>query len=264
MNANTKKASDFLVNLGLSKLEAQIYLKLLEHGRMSVTDLAKELSMNRVTLHFNLERIIEMGLVTHVKQGRSKELTAALPDILKEYIDTKQEQIKELVTQYQTTLPLLKNLIPSQYPSTSTFDIKYFHGIQGIRSIYKDAYESTEICSFVNIKRLLEMFPETPDQFSQLIEQKKITMREIVDCSADTIRYVQSLNNANYSFKCMKNEWNEKLYDQLLYNGKIAIITLDKEFNGIIISSHVMYQNSKIIFDTLWNLLPNTPRTTSG
>jgi len=258
MNTNTKKVTEFLVNLGLSKLESQIYLKLLEHGRMSVTDLAKELNMNRVTLHFNLERIIDMGLVTHIKQGRSKELTAAPPETLQDIIFQKDQQVKQLKEQFQLTLPDLTDIIQSRNVKKQNFDVRYFHGLSGVRAIYKEVLQAKEIRSYVNIASISSCFPENPSLFPKISQQNKIEMWEIIEDSPSTRLYLKTVDPVQYHYKFFPQNGNViSLYDFMIFEGKIAMISGKDEINGIMVTNEFMYANTKTIFEIMWNLLPN-------
>ncbi|MCD6457468.1 MAG: TrmB family transcriptional regulator [Thermoproteales archaeon] len=62
---------DFLESLGLTKLEAKVYLTLLIKGEMSVTDLAKELNMHFSQL-YNVLSALELKGVVEVQEGRPK------------------------------------------------------------------------------------------------------------------------------------------------------------------------------------------------
>jgi sugar-specific transcriptional regulator TrmB len=257
MNTNTKSISDFLLNLGLTKLEAQIYLILLEYGRCSVTDLAHKLNMNRVTLHFNLERIIEMGIVSHVKQGRMKELSAQPPEILEDIIVQKDNQMKLLKQQFQTVLPDLNQIIHSQSVTEQTFDVRYFHGLSGVRAIYKEVLDSKEIRSYVNIAAISSFIPENPSLFPNESHQKNIDMWEIIEDSPQTRSYLKTVDPVRYHYKFFPPSANIiSLYDFMIFEGKIAMISGKDEINGIVVTNESMFINTKTIFELMWNLLP--------
>ncbi len=250
-----KEIYDLLKNVGLSEVESKIYLKLLELGSVSVTDLSKSMNMNRITVHFNVQNLLDKGLITHVKKGRSRELTVQPPSSLEYLIEQKEKNIAEIKEQFTKTLPLMQNLTPLADKSKSDFDVKFYQGLNGVRAIYREAYKSKNISSYVNIRRLLEVFPESPQQFTDLISHSNIKMREIVDNSEFTKDYVKNMHSENYQYKFFPHEWNLNLFDQMIFDGKIAMVTTSKELNGVIIANQNLYLNSLAIFDTLWNLL---------
>jgi sugar-specific transcriptional regulator TrmB len=55
--------------LGLTELEAKIYLKLLEFRRSGVTKLAKAVKVTRTQLYPLLEKLIEKGYVAKVERS---------------------------------------------------------------------------------------------------------------------------------------------------------------------------------------------------
>ncbi len=251
-----KKIVDFLINLGLSTAEAKIFTRLTELGQSSMTELAHSLQMNRVTTHFNVQNLIDKGLITHVKQGRSRELTPQPPESLKYLIEQKENHAKRLWEEFNSALPIFKNMVSSTSHPKRLFDVKFYQGINGVRTIYREVLKSDEFRAYVNISSIFEVFPENPQLFSHAASRKNLQMWEIMEDSPISRKYIKTFNPKRYSFKFFSSDWNVSVFDYMIFDGKIAMIAGKKEPNGVLIINDDMYQNAKTLFEMLWNLLP--------
>jgi sugar-specific transcriptional regulator TrmB len=251
-----KQIHDFLIDLGLSDAESKIYYKLLEMGQCSVTELAHSLNMNRVTAHFNIKSLIDKGLITHLKQGRSRELHAQPPDALQYLIEKRESDAKNLREAFSMMLPLMNKAKPSKEIANGKFDVRFFQGENGVRAIYREVLKSNELRSYVNISSISQMFPENPSLFPDAVSSKHLTMWEIIEDSPKSREYLKTINPQKYFYKFFPPEWNISLFDYMIFDGKIAMIAGKQEISGILIDNAELYDNAKILFELMWKLLP--------
>ena len=71
-----KKITDYLQELGLTEIEAAVYQGLLETGPTTVKNLADHIGIKRITTHFNVESLIEKGLIIQTKSGTKRQIIA--------------------------------------------------------------------------------------------------------------------------------------------------------------------------------------------
>lgn len=252
-----KQIIDFLHNLGLSEAEIKIYVKLLELGRVSITELAHSLGMNRVTAHFNIQNLIDKGLITQVKQGRSRELTAQPPEALKYLIEQKDKKLKSLHEQFDSALPALTNLIPVASEGRNKFDVKFYQGMSGARAIYREVLKTKELRSYVNISSVFTLFPENKRLFHDAMRIKNMILREIIDDSPKSRDDIKNADPTKYFYKFFPSDWQHSdIYDYMIFDGKIAMIAGTKEPNGIIIANAETFRSAVALFELLWRLLP--------
>lgn len=252
-----KKIRDFLTNLGLTETEINIYVKLLEVGRSSVSEIARTLSMNRVTAHFTIQGLIDKGLITHVKEGRSRELTAQPPEALQYLIERKDKEIKSLHEQFSGALPLLTGLMPAKLNLETTFDVKYFEGIAGVRAIYREVLKSKILRAYANISQITTAVPENFSLFPEANSLKHVQMREIIEDSERSRAYVKNMDPNNYSYRFFPEALPDTIFDYLIFDGKIAMISGKKDLNGIMIINKDLSTNAEALFDMLWKLIPS-------
>jgi len=253
-----KQVDDLLENLGLSEPEIKIYLKLLELGRCSITELAHALSMNRVTAYFNIKNLVDMGLITHMKQGRNRELSAQSPEALKYLIEQKDRHIRHLKEQFDETYPILAGMVPASHTSDQhKFDVKFYQGMAGIRDIYGEALKAKELRSYVNIEKIYEIFPENAKLFRDAVYSRGVSMWEIIEDSVISRKDSAENDPKHYYYKFFPAGWKySEIFDYMIFEGKIAMIAGENEANGILIINDNMYRNAKALFELLWQLLP--------
>jgi sugar-specific transcriptional regulator TrmB len=252
-----KKIRDFLSNLGLTETEINIYVKLLELGRTSVSELARTLEMNRVTAHFTIQGLIDKGLITHVKEGRSRELTAQPPEALKYLIEQKDKEVKLLNEQFTSTLPMLTGLMPQINQESKEFDVKFFEGIQGVRAIYREVLKAKELRSYVNIQAISSVLPENPAMFPEATRLKHLKMWEIIENSPKSQEYLKTIDPHNYFYKFIPTSSKLSTFDYMIFDGKIAMISGTEKLNGLMIINTNLYLNARTLFEIMWNLLPD-------
>ena len=253
-----KKIRDFLHNLGLTETEINIYVKLLEVGRCSVSEIARALDMNRVTAHFTIQGLIDKGLITHVKEGRSRELTAQPPDALQYLIERKDKEIKLLHEEFSGALPALIGLMPQKSGPNQEFDVKFYHGIAGVKAIYREVLKTKTLRAYANITQITTAVPENFSLFPEANNLKHVEMREIIEDSEKSREYIKKMNPSNYSYRFFPQALPNSIFDYLIFDGKIAMISGKKELNGIMIINNDLSENAKALFDMLWKLIPTS------
>ncbi len=61
---------ELLVQTGLSRVQAKIYLYLIRHGQSTPTEVATGVDENRTTVYSALERLEKLGIVAQKDRGK--------------------------------------------------------------------------------------------------------------------------------------------------------------------------------------------------
>lgn len=100
-----EKIISTLINLGFSRLEAEIYIALLE-GEMSGYQISKKIEIARPSVYAALEHMFEKGIVQKV-QGSSSEYKAQPPQIIFKKLNKEFSEnaifAEQILTQYSET-----------------------------------------------------------------------------------------------------------------------------------------------------------------
>jgi sugar-specific transcriptional regulator TrmB len=125
---------EILAEIGLSKNEIEVYLKLLELKSATGVKVAKEAKLYKANVYGALERLVKKGLVTHYLKGNVKQFQAVDPDQI-------MNLLKEREAKLQKIMPELKML---QFGSQNSTDVAVFEGVNGIRKVLLDLVTNTK------------------------------------------------------------------------------------------------------------------------
>ncbi len=244
----------FLKNLGLSDIEADLYLGLLERGPSSIMQLAKYTKKKRSTTHVNIENLIAKGIVTQTSKGSRRMVIAEPPEKLGTILEQKKWELEKLKKGLSEFVSEVSR--ESDTKDSSPVEVKYYEGKIGVRSIYQEVLKSRELRSYVNIQQIFKQFPENPQLFPEAPKKGHFSIwKEIIEESRRSKEYVNS-NLPNYEVKFFPKKWNISLFDYMIFDNKVGIITGRDNIKGILIEDPNIYQNAKILFEMMWELLP--------
>ncbi len=260
MDNNLQK---YLENLGLSDIEAKLYLTLLEKGPKNVQELAYELGVNRTTSYVYLNHLFEKGLISRVTKGnKSLMVPTDIESNLKKLLEKRIETTKEIQADFNT---MIKTITAPRQPSAEDiddFEIKHYKGKNGIRKIYEEALAGKEFRSYVNLSLVTRYSPDNTDLFLKAINKNPdLIVMEILDSTESTANqasiFVEGLKDKErYQYRFLPKGMHITAADTLIYEGKVSIINLGEKPTGVVLKDINYYQNSKDLFDLIWNTLP--------
>src|SRR3989344_1233832 len=91
-----------LKQFGLNENESRVYLEVLKHGKLAITQLPKLTHINRTTVYSIAKKLVSMGLISEDLGGKITYLVALPPEHLRDIISKQQDQIdqqKKIVNQ---------------------------------------------------------------------------------------------------------------------------------------------------------------------
>lgn len=251
-----KKVTDYLMSLGLTKIEGEIYQGLLQTGPTTVKELSEFLRMKRITTHFNVESLIEKGLIIQTMHGARRKIMAEKPEHIHFLIERKESELKELRQNY----PVIRNIINTIIPQTNTpkVEVKYYEGIKGVQLIYDDVLQAKQIRAYVNAMEVAKVFPNNMNMFIKT-HTKRADMKiwEIMNRAPEVEKYAKKMTMGRYFYKFIPSSLNLSIVDYLIYDNKVAIINIRENPTGMIIINTDYYDNAKAIFDFVWEMLPS-------
>lgn len=116
-----------LIELGLSKNEASIYLFLLKNPHVTTGPIIKETGIANSRVYESLNSLISKGLVSYVVQKDGKYFDASPPE---KFIEKEEERKKKI----DSIVPELKKLINEKSVKTST---SVYEGFEGFKTAFK-------------------------------------------------------------------------------------------------------------------------------
>lgn len=243
----------YLEKLGLSDLEAKLYITLLQTGPVTVRDLAKKADIGRTTSYPYIDLLLEKGLIMKIVKGVHTLVSAVSPEeSLNQIVEEKTKTITEIKDEFPEVVKVLKSSISTT--SVGEAEIRYYQGELGIKKIYQEALRSHELRSYVNFEYGI-VFPGIQEMFFDVFEKNpNFVMYELL---ADTpvARKQISLHPTRYFRKFIPPHVKMSTADNLIYDGKVSIINLDNKVVGTVLQNSDYYTNAKSMFDFVWQLI---------
>ncbi len=242
----------------LSDIEINLYVSLLKRGPSTIMDLANFADVNRATTHINVETLIKKGFVVQSKMPNSKRrvVIAEDPKKLRTVLNNKKLQLEKAEIALPDIITNLQSIAPS-VESRSDIEIEYFENKSEVKNIYKKVLQADEIRSYVNLDKIINIFPDNSVAYIEAHKRNK-NMKIWAIISAD-VREADEFSGVmdpkRYKSKIIKPEQQTAPVDFLIFDDKIAYITVEDSTKGVILKNKYIVEHSVSIFNLLWSLI---------
>jgi len=124
---------NYLEKLELSEFEVKLYLAILELGPKSVRELAHELEINRTTVYFYIDQLIEKELVMKVVKGLKTLIVLNDPrSSLEALVDKKAKSVKTIQKDlHDITDKIVEKYVP--FRDIGDAEIRHYKGKLGVK-----------------------------------------------------------------------------------------------------------------------------------
>lgn len=251
----------YLEQLDFTAFEAKVYVTIFESGAIAPRDLAQKLEINRTQVYPALDFLMDKGLVMKmVKHSQTLFAVTDPKDSLPMLVAKKAHDLHGIKEELPSVLALLEGP-QSEEKEEDDVEIKYYQGKAGVKKIYREALESKELRSYVNIGIMYDYLPDNSILFSEALRtNKEIKILEIIEDSAisreQTAFQTQSAENERYFYKFLPKDVKLFSADTLIYDGKVSIINVGHKMTGVVFKNSDYYNNTKQLFDFNWRMLP--------
>ena len=236
-----------LLNIGLTKGEAKVYVALSELGSSTVGPIVKKSGVAYSKVYDVLNRLIGKGIVSYIVKNKTKYFQAASPSNLVEYLNKKE---KEISIQKESLLSIIPNLEKLQEVKSQQ-EAEVFLGKKGLRTAYEkltnNISKNDEILFFYIHN---EKYAEESDLFyNSIVELNKRTKNKGI-CNKD-----------------YKNSWFAKKSNYLtmrftdlpvpgnidIANDKVLFVSWGESIFSVLIHSKSLAENLKNYFNEMWS-----------
>lgn len=251
-----KPIKNYLMDFGLTEKEVKLYLALLKTGPNTIMNLARETGIKRSTTHNNVEELIKKGLVSQTNYGERRMVVAEDPGKLSFLLEQKKWDMKKLEDNMTEIVGMIKQSVPEN-ADNAPVEVKYYEGSKGVKLIYEDALSSKELRSYVNLEIVSKVFPENSDMFVNAQKRNtELKIWEIIDSSQKSKELASTFSQSDkYFYKFTKPGISLTAADVLIFDNKVAIVNVKEKTSGFVITNSDYYENSKAIFDFVWQNL---------
>ena len=236
-----------LEQLGLKDKKADVYLAALELGSATVIEISKKAGIKRTTCYDILMDLIKMGLVSETSKGKKRLFIGEDPEKILGDLENKEKLLSGILPQLKAVYNI-KGVKPK---------IRFYEGKEGLREVYADTLKySGEIAAFASEDVVRALGREWADDYLKKRVKKNIRVRvilpkteyvfKIIGEDRELLRTSKLIDPQKYPFSIEINIYGHK---------KVALMSSREEM-GIIIEGDEVYKTMKLIFELLWDNLP--------
>lgn len=235
-----------LQQIGLTNIEAKIYIALLKIGSTTTGPIIKKTGLHRATVYDGLKRLIEKGLVTYIIKENTKYFQAVNPE---HFIDLINEEKKRLEEKRLYIKNLIKKLNNIQRFSKSESAV-IFQGKKGLKTVFEDILKCKELRTFASKGKFGEVLGNYFDQFQKKKRKLKIKDRILIDENLRNSEYVKKIYG-NVRFLPEEYEYPIAI---MVYADKIAFFVFTEYPTAFVIKSKEVSNSFKSYFELLWKI----------
>lgn len=230
-----------LIELGLTKNQASIYLELIKHPEQTAGKIAKMLSIDRSFVYGILSSLTDKGLVTHTIKAGKRLFHPTDPENFLKELEEKKAKVSKIVNELK--------LIKQTKKQERTVDV--YEGKSGIKAFVREFLDSDNFYTLggggkLNIFETLKY--EYPHYLKEL-KKKKITGKLITSVKNKEIMK-NIYQNTKVDIKTFKELKSKTSFT--IFKDKLAIYSFEEKPFVITIDDKSISDALKDYFNLLW------------
>ena len=227
---------DKLSAAGLTVTESKLYVTLLDLGKSQAGMLSRKTGIHRRSVYDALERLIEKGLVSYIKENDKRYYLAENPSRLSEIMELQSESISSA----------LPGLLARFGQHKEKQDTRFYRGVDGLRTVFEDQIEEAKpvyiIGASYDASKIMKYY--MPHYTSRRVK-KKLKLY-LIYCGKEREFRVP------YGETAYLPERYAGPVSTNIYADKVAIIVWSDEPVALLIKNRKIAQSYKSYFDLLW------------
>lgn len=233
--------TQILEDIGLTNAEIKTYLALLELGTATAGPIIEKSGLQSSVVHMTLNKLIEKGFVSFVKEGKRNFYQASNPKNIVEYIEEKKDRFEKLLPEL-----LLKQKTAKQKPEVQTF-----RGIKGIRELFYELLEAggKEHHTFGSTKESLMMGEAWWVGYHKKRSVKGIKAKLLFNDSLKSWAAEKKYSKTEVKYT---EKGFEPLTETVIRNDKVGVIIWTEKPIGVLIHHKVVADSYEKFFQIMW------------
>lgn len=242
---------DLLEEIGLTRSEINVYVALLELGSTTTGPLVEHSKASSSKIYEILEKLIQKGLASYMVKSGTKYFEASDPKRLLDYMQEKEEKLKQQEQKLEKLLPTLElKKMLSKYKS----EAKVYKGIKGMETVYTELIdemkkgEETQVFVVGEIDEKMQQFFK---QNYELRAQKGIKTKTIFS-EGGRSHYEERKNIPFFEGKVIGTTSSPATVQ--VYHKKVILRMGDShEVICVVINNEKLVKAFKEQFNAMWN-----------
>ncbi|MEI7890502.1 MAG: helix-turn-helix domain-containing protein [bacterium] len=237
-----------LEQLGLSGKKADVYLAALELGSSTAIEISKKAGIKRTTCYDIIQDLINYGLISQTHKGKKHLFVGEDPEKIQRNLKNKERLFSEILPQLQSI----------HNANDSKPKIRFYEGKEGIKEVYADTLKyGGEILGFASYDVIGILGKTWADEYLQkriragiyakgIIPGSELMMKEFISKDQEQRRSTKVIDTKKYPFTIEINVYG---------HNRVALMSAKEEM-GLIIEGTEIHSTMKLIFQLIWDLLP--------
>ncbi len=229
-----------LEQAGLTKTESKVYLALIDLGSSRAGLITRKTGVHRRNVYDAIERLIQKGLVSYIKENNVRLYEAVEPERLLEIVKEKEQNINSVLPELQARF----NFVQKKKETV------FYRGKQALKSIFDDQIrEGKEILVLGACPFAKDIIKYYFSKYDLQRKNKKIKVKAIFTKKAD---YQIPLSEVKY----LPQQFDSPSATNI-YGDKVAIILWTEEPFAILIHQKEIADAYRNYFNIMWKIAKN-------
>ena len=234
-----------LEQLGLTRIEAEVYIALLKIGSTTTGPLVKASELHRATVYDVLKRLMEKGLVNYIIKEKTKYFEATAPEHL---LDIVQEQKNNIEKKEKIAKTAIEKLEKIKQLAKQKQTAHIFAGKRGVKTVFDDILKYKENWVIGSSGKFKEILGPYFFQFQNRKKQLKIHTKLIV---SERVKGTDIETMVPGERRFVSKEYESPI-STIIYGGKVATFILLENPMAFLIESEEAADSYRNYFSMLW------------
>ncbi|MBI4447599.1 hypothetical protein HY643_01330 [Candidatus Woesearchaeota archaeon] len=233
-NMETRK----LEVVGLTRVEAEIYINLLDLGQAQAGNISRRTGIHRRSVYDALERLIKKGLVSFIKLNNKRYYLPTDPKRILELAEEKKQVIEGIMPEMESKFNSVKE----------KQETMFYKGREGLKTIFEDQLnERKEVLVFGGALNASEMIKYFFPRYTKERIRRKVKLKII---------YAQRKEGITVPFseiRYLPPKYHSPIATNI-YSDKVAIIHWTEPLLAILIKNKDIAEAYRKYFNLLWGI----------
>jgi sugar-specific transcriptional regulator TrmB len=235
-----------LQELGLTKSQAIVYLRLVEKGELSPPTIAKLTGESRSNAYMILQRLEELGLVERLEKTNKISYQPTNPLALERLAEERRKKVTGVEGQIKQAMPQMLSYF---YSFTEKPGIRLLQGVEGLKEIYNDTIRTKEDIYFLRTPLEVEVMGR---EYFYRYKKKRASLGIKTNAyTVDTPR-ARELSHDDKTNKMVRTWIKQKDYNAPveinIYGDKVSFLSYGNDIMGVIIQSPSIAESMRQVF----------------
>lgn len=241
-----------LKNIGLTDGEIKIYEVLLEVGELPANEIIARSGLKKGDCYNKVYELKDRGFIEEYTKDKKKHFRLAHPNIIKEYIDNKLQEISKTEREINTIIPSILSTYNLSYNKPG---VQFFEGEDAIRKVMEDIINTgKEALSFVDIKSFSGVYDNLNEKFLKKRYKAKIYKKNLLPKTEPSYIYEKKHKSEFTETRFMNLDQGFEGISVNIYGDKISLMTRRNDaLISIIINDPTIAAFMRALYQIIWN-----------